>query len=60
MSDSVSVHPVPENWARTARVDAEGYEKLYGMSLADPGSFWLEQARRLDWIKRPEIVKGIR
>ena len=56
MSDTVSVHPVPENWARTARVDAAGYEKLYGMSLADPGSFWLEQARRLDWIKRPEIA----
>ena len=56
MSDSVSIHPVPESWARTARVDAEGYEKLYGMSLADPGSFWLEQARRLDWIKRPEIA----
>ncbi|MBB4837388.1 acetyl-CoA synthetase [Sphingomonas kyeonggiensis] len=56
MSDTVSVHPVPESWARTARVDAAGYEKLYGMSLADPGSFWLEQARRLDWIKRPEIA----
>ena len=56
MSDTVSVHPVPESWAQNARVDADGYEKLYGMSLADPGSFWLEQARRLDWIKRPEIA----
>jgi acetyl-CoA synthetase len=56
MSDSVSVYPVPENWARSARVDAEGYEKLYGRSLADPGTFWLEQSRRLDWIKRPEIA----
>jgi acetyl-CoA synthetase len=54
MSDSV--YPVPETWARHARVDAAGYEKLYGRSLADPGSFWLEQARRLDWIKRPEIA----
>ncbi|PMZ84734.1 acetyl-coenzyme A synthetase N-terminal domain-containing protein, partial [Pseudomonas sp. FW306-2-11AD] len=25
-------------------------------SLADPGSFWLDQAKRLDWIKRPEIA----
>ncbi|RYY26021.1 MAG: acetate--CoA ligase [Sphingomonadales bacterium] len=54
MSDSV--YPVPEEWARKARVDAAGYEKLHGLSLADPGSFWLEQARRLDWIKRPEIA----
>jgi acetyl-CoA synthetase len=50
------VYPVPAAWAKQARVDAAGYEKLYGRSLADPGSFWLEQARRLDWIKRPEIA----
>jgi acetyl-CoA synthetase len=53
---SDSVYPVPEEWARKARVDAAGYEKLHGRSLADPGSFWLEQAKRLDWIKRPEIA----
>src|SRR3546814_21010325 len=29
---------------------------MYGRGLADPGSFWLEQAKRLDWIKRPEIA----
>ena len=55
MSDP-EVYPVPADWARAARVDAEGYETLYGRSLADPGTFWLEQARRLDWIKRPEIA----
>jgi acetyl-CoA synthetase len=54
MSDSV--YPVPEQWARRARVDAGAYEKLHGRSLADPGSFWLEAARRLDWIKRPELA----
>jgi acetyl-CoA synthetase len=50
------LYPVPPEWAKRARVDAEGYERLYGRSLADPGTFWLEQARRLDWIKRPEIA----
>ena len=55
MSDQ-SVYPVPVGWAKRAKVTAAGYEKLYGRSLADPGSFWLEQARRLDWIKRPEIA----
>src|SRR3546814_20715066 len=29
---------------------------MYGRGLADPGSFWLEQAKRVDWIKRPEIA----
>ncbi|RHW19124.1 acetate--CoA ligase [Sphingomonas gilva] len=52
----VEVYPVPGEWAKRARVDAAGYEKMYGLSLADPGSFWLEQAKRLDWIKRPEIA----
>jgi acetyl-CoA synthetase len=51
-----TLYPVPPEWAKRARVDAAGYEKLYGRSLADPGSFWLQQARRLDWIKRPEIA----
>jgi acetyl-CoA synthetase len=50
------LYPVPPEWAAHARVDATGYEKLYGRSLADPGTFWLEQAKRLDWIKRPEIA----
>ncbi|MGY4398565.1 acetyl-CoA synthetase [Sphingomonas sp. UYAg733] len=50
------LYPVPPEWAQRARVDAAGYENLYGRSLADPGSFWLEQSRRLDWIKRPEIA----
>ncbi len=50
------IYPVPAEWAREARYDAAGYEKLYGRSIADPGSFWLEQAKRLDWIKRPEMA----
>ena len=48
--------PVPAEWAKKTRVNAAKYEQLYGRALGDPGSFWLEQARRLDWIKRPEIA----
>ena len=55
MSDPAT-YPVPDEWQAKARIDAGKYEQLYGRSLADPGSFWLEQARRLDWIKRPEIA----
>jgi acetyl-CoA synthetase len=50
------LYPVPPEWAAHARIDADGYDLLYGRSLADPGSFWLDQAKRLDWIKRPEIA----
>jgi len=51
-----TIYPVPAAWAKRARVNGARYQQLYGRSLADPGSFWLEQARRLDWIKRPEIA----
>jgi len=54
MSDDL--YPVPAEWAKRARFNAAGYEKLYGRAQADPGSFWLEQSKRLDWIKRPEIA----
>jgi acetyl-CoA synthetase len=52
----LTIYPVPADWAKRARVNAAKYQQLYGRALADPGSFWLEQARRLDWIKRPEIA----
>ena len=32
---------------------AEQYEADYARSLSDPDGFWLEQAKRLDWIDRP-------
>lgn len=47
---SESVYSVPKQWARRARVGEDAYEKPHGRSLADPGSFWFETARRLDWI----------
>ena len=56
MDEAQDLFPVPAEWAKSARVNAAEYEKLYGRALGDPGSFWLEQARRLDWIKRPEIA----
>ncbi len=55
MSDS-EIYPVPPEWAKRARINTAKYDQLYGRALGDPGTFWLEQARRLDWIKRPEIA----
>jgi acetyl-CoA synthetase len=50
------LYPVPADWAKRGRVKAKDYDALYGRALGDPGRFWLEQARRLDWVKRPEIA----
>jgi acetyl-CoA synthetase len=51
-----AIYPVPAEWAAGAKVNARSYADLYGRSLADPGSFWREQSKRLQWIKRPEIA----
>ena len=55
MSDQ-DLFPVPAEWAKKARITSAKYDQLYGRALGDPGSFWLEQAKRLTWIKRPEIA----
>ena len=47
------VYPVPPDWAESAKVHAARYAADYSRSLDDADAFWLEQAGRLDWIKRP-------
>ncbi len=50
------LYPVPDEWARGARVDAAGYAAQYERSLADPDGYWLEQAERLDWFVPPKTA----
>ncbi|MDY7098816.1 MAG: acetate--CoA ligase [Pseudomonadota bacterium] len=38
---------------RPTHCTAEEYAAMYARSLSDPDGFWLEQARRLDWISPP-------
>jgi acetyl-CoA synthetase len=47
------LYPVPAEWKAKARVTDESYRNLYAQSVDDAETFWLEQARRLDWIKAP-------
>ena len=56
MSESV-VHPVPQEWADDALVDAETYAAKYAQSVNDPDAFWREEARRIDWIRPFTRVK---
>jgi len=46
-------YPVPDAWAQGARIDAARYRDMYARSLAEPEAFWLDQARRLDWLTPP-------
>ena len=56
MSESV-VHPVPEEWANNALIDAEGYALKYRASIEDPDNFWRGEARRIEWIRPFTRVK---
>jgi len=54
---SQSLYPVPAEWRARAYVNAERYADMYAASLADPDSFWGQQAQRLDWITPFSTVK---
>ena len=45
MSDSV-IHKVNPNFAQGAHINEEQYQHLYQQSIADPDSFWADQAER--------------
>ena len=45
--------PVDPAFARTARIDRATFEAMHAAAIADPDAFWLEQARRLEWITLP-------
>lgn len=55
MSDA-DLYPVPAAWAARTRVDAAGYDALVAAAAERPDAFWLEQARRLDWIAPPTVA----
>ena len=49
------LHPVPVVFAKTARIKADEYRRIYAESLANPEDFWSAVGRRLDW-SRPYTV----
>ena len=51
------VHPVPEEWAKHALIDAAAYQEKYRRSIEDPDGFWREEAARIDWVRPLTRVK---
>jgi acetyl-CoA synthetase len=48
----------PRAFVAAAHSTAEDYEAQYRRSLDDPDGFWLDQARRIDWVQRPTRAGG--
>ncbi len=55
---SGKIYPVAPGWMKRAHIDNANYLELYAWSIADPDSFWAEQARRIDWIRPFTKVKN--
>ncbi|AKH68550.1 acetate--CoA ligase [Spongiibacter sp. IMCC21906] len=62
----VITHPIFEDFAKNAHINAESYSRLYKQSIEEPESFWAEQANAfLDWdtpwhtVREYDFPKGI-
>ncbi|MEO1046582.1 MAG: acetate--CoA ligase [Pseudomonadota bacterium] len=45
--------PVARPQSDPTHCTAEQYDALYAQSLSDPDSFWMEQAKRIEWFTAP-------
>ncbi|WP_339929972.1 acetate--CoA ligase [uncultured Brevundimonas sp.] len=58
MSDS-ELYPVSADWAARAHMDAAAYAVACNAARETPDTYWAEQAKRLDWITPPTIIKDV-
>lgn len=52
------LYPVPEPIKAQAKIDNDGYNRLYQQSISDPNSFWAEQGHRITWFTPYNTVKN--
>jgi len=56
MSD---LYPVKPEFAARARITSDEYARLYRESVEDPDGFWGRAAERLDWFRKPTVIKDV-
>jgi acetyl-CoA synthetase len=54
-----AAYPVPDHWAKAARVDAQSYAAVRAEALDRHEAFYAKAAQRLDWIKPFTKVKDV-
>jgi acetyl-CoA synthetase len=54
-----AAYPVPDDWGKAARVDAEAYATVRAEALDQQEAFYAKAAQRLDWIKPFTKVKDV-
>jgi acetyl-CoA synthetase len=55
---SEKIYEVPAEWKQRAYLDDAKYKEMYARSVADPVSFWREEAKRIDWMRPFTRVKN--
>ena len=58
MSDH-SYFPVPNDIAKSAHVDNDGYLEMYKRSVEDAEGFWAEHGKRIEWTKPYTQAKDV-
>ncbi len=48
---------IPQRLKKNSHIDKEQYEELYKQSIQENSSFWLEQSKRINWIKEPQVAQ---
>jgi acetyl-CoA synthetase len=56
---SESLYPASAAFVSQAAIQADDYERLYAESLQDPAAFWGRVAERIDWIRKPSVVRNV-
>ncbi|WP_255536396.1 acetate--CoA ligase [Pacificimonas pallii] len=54
--DDTTIVPVPATAKADASCTAEQYRTAYARSLDESEAFWLSQAGRIDWMKKPTVA----
>ncbi|HBK08864.1 MAG TPA: acetyl-coenzyme A synthetase, partial [Acetobacteraceae bacterium] len=52
------VFPVRDDFAKTAHVNAAGYQESYKQAAENPDAYWAKEARRLSWMTFPTKIKN--
>ena len=52
------VFPVRSDFAKTAHIDAAGYQAAYKQAAENPDAYWAQEAKRLAWMNFPTKIKN--
>ncbi|PKL99566.1 MAG: acetyl-coenzyme A synthetase, partial [Gammaproteobacteria bacterium HGW-Gammaproteobacteria-6] len=56
---SQSIYPAADAFVGQATIKAEDYRRNYAASVSDPDAFWGKVAERLDWMRKPTVVRDV-